>query len=76
MTAARPIVPAPSTSTRWPSDSPATRTPWTATPSGSDSAAVAKGTPSGTGKQCRAGSRMKSANPPGMVIPTIPIDAQ
>src|SRR5262249_45061893 len=53
-TAARPIVPAPSTSTRCPSDRPATRTPCTATPSGSDSAARAKATPPGTGKQGEA----------------------
>src|SRR5437867_8118014 len=50
-TAMRPIVPAPSTSTRSPIARPASRTACTATPSGSASAAVAKSTPAGTRKQ-------------------------
>jgi len=57
-------------------DRPEMRAPCTATPIGSERAAVGKSMPDGIGKQWRAGRRMRSAKPPGMVIPTTPSEAQ
>ena len=69
--AVKPIVPAPSTSTRWPISSPARRSACTDTASGSVSCAVSSSTPAGIANAWRGVVTRYSAKPPGTVMPII-----
>ena len=57
------------TSTRWPRNSPATRSACIEIDKGSTSAASSLLTPSGTGTQLRSGTRTRLAKAPSRVMP-------